>query len=94
MDIRVLQDRVDRLNTKKDSRISSQFQYEVNEVYELLNKKVSFPILARHYKRNTKAFIRAKDYIYGSIKDGQEFDNRGAYFMWLLKHYGKEQISK
>jgi hypothetical protein len=93
MDITSLENRINKLRDKKP-KIYSQFQYEVNEVWEMVDKKVAFPILARLAKTKPKEFRRAKDYLYGAIKDGQIFTNKGAYFMWLIKYYGKNGDSK
>ena len=78
-----------RIQNKKPANIHSEFQFKVNEVWEMLDKKVAFPLLAGLFKRKPKEFNRAKDYIYGMIKDGVGPQNKVSYFLWLIKHYAE-----
>lgn len=89
MNIINIKDRFENL-TKNNKKIYSKFQFEVNEVWELLDKKLAFPILARFLKNNPKSFYKAKNYIYGLTKDGIIVDNKARYFMWLIKFYNKQ----
>jgi hypothetical protein len=93
MDITSIENKINKLRNQKP-RSGSKFHYEVNEVYVLIDKKIDFKILASIYKRNPTVFYKAKNAIYGMIKDGMILQNKGTYFMWYVKYYGKNGDSK